>query len=113
VATQTLAIEPDSIAVITWENPEFDLGSLDLPTRVGWQFPVNPNYPEREESLDSQHPVHTFRLRDEDGEIHYKGLVRNDPWGENQSDLSDWGASDTGGFLIEVHLDGKWVMEIG
>ena len=98
----------DSIAVITWENPEFDLGSLNLPTRVGWQFPLNPGY---EEYLVDE--IVTFRLRDEDDEIHYRGLVRNDPEGENQTTLSNWGAADTGGFLIEVLLDGKWVMEVG
>lgn len=102
-----LKIEDDSIAVITWESPDISEGS-DLPTRVGWQFPVNPGY---EEFLVGD--IVTFRLRDEDDEVHYKGLVRNDPWGENQSDLSDWGAADTGGFLIEVYLDGKWVMEVG
>jgi hypothetical protein len=104
-----LSIDPDSIAVITWESPEISEGS-DLPTRVGWQFPVNPGY---DEFTSSDHPIHTFRLRDEDDVVHYKGLVRNDPWGENQSDLSDWGAADTGGFLIEVRLGGQWVMEVG
>jgi hypothetical protein len=95
-------IAADSIGVITWED---DFGT-DLPTRVGWQFP-----PVSDEYLVGD--IVTFRLRDEDDEVHYKGLVRNDPWGENQSLLSDWGAADTGGFIIEVRLDGEWVMEVG
>jgi hypothetical protein len=101
------SIDPDSIAVITWESPDIAEGS-DLPTRVGWQFPLNPG---NEEYLVDE--IVTFRLRDEDDEIHYRGKIRNDPEGENQSTLSDWGAADTGGFLIEVLLDGKWVMEVG
>lgn len=106
----SLKIAPDSIAVITWESPEIaDIGS-GLPTRVGWQFPVTDL---GAELVAPENEIVTFRLRDEDDVIHYRGLVRNDPFGENQSIMSDWGASDTGGFLIEVLLDGKWVMEVG
>jgi hypothetical protein len=100
-------IAADSIAVITWEQ---DFGVTDLPSRVGWQFPVTHL---GQELVDPEWPIHTFRLRDEDDEIHYRGLVRNDPQGENQAFLSLWGERDTGGFLIEVLLDGKWVMEVG
>jgi len=114
--SETLTIDPDSIAVVTWESPDISEGS-DLPTRVGWQFPVNVNAGylgnDPRELVAPEHEIHTFRLRDEDDEIHYKGLVRNDPDGENQSILSDWGAADTGGFIIEVLLDGEWVMEVG
>jgi hypothetical protein len=105
-------IARNSIAVITWEDPSMAEG-LDLPTRVGLQFLVNLGHPEAREMISLEHEIVTFRLRDEDDEVHYKGLVRNDPYGENQSFLSDWGAADTGGFLIEVYLDGKWEMEVG
>jgi len=53
-------IAADSIAVITWEQ---DFGVTDLPSRVGWQFPVTHL---GQELVDPEWPIHTFRLRDED-----------------------------------------------
>jgi len=58
-------------------------------------------------------PAIAFRLRDEDNEVHYEGVMGDDPDCINQSDASDFGAADTGGFICEVWRNGKWVMEVG
>lgn len=54
-----------------------------------------------------------FRLRDEDNEIHYEGVMGDDPECLNQLDASRFGELDTGAFICEVWRDGKWVMEVG
>jgi hypothetical protein len=100
-------VNDDSFAVITWQNLFGDAEADPAYDRVGKQFrPV-------EKSLLDTKEIVKFRLRDEDNEIHYKGLVRDDDDCECQSILSDWGAADTGGFIIEVRRNGEWVMEIG
>jgi hypothetical protein len=50
-----------------------------------------------------------FRMKDDDGEIYYGGWLLNDPQGEVQLMLLQWGAHDAGCTSIEVKLDGKWV----
>lgn len=106
----TTDIAPNSVAVIDWEHPEIDPTDLGLPSRVGKQFRLVPEY---DYLLDTRVIV-PFRLRDEDDLIHYRGRLRDDADCEVQSILADWGAADTGGFIIEVCRDGEhWEMEIG
>lgn len=54
-----------------------------------------------------------FRLRDEDGNVSYEGVMDDDDECRNQSDASNFGEVDTGAFICEVWRDGKWVMEVG
>jgi len=65
------------------------------------------------EDLPSEGGKIAFRLRDEDGEVSYEGVMDDDPECMNQVDASDFGEVDTGAFICEVWRDGKWVMEVG
>lgn len=107
--TTVRRIAADSVAVILWENETFDLEGLGLPSRVGKQFRLRAEYAH----LTEVEATVQFRLRDEDNEIHYRGVCRDDADCDVQDVLSSWGAADTGGFIIEVKRDGVWTMEIG
>lgn len=90
----------------------------DEPSRVGYTLDVMPLYGiERVMHVDPAIPTAVaqvkFRLRDEDNEIHYVGLLDDDDDCENQMAALRFGESDTGACIIEVMRDGKWVMEIG
>lgn len=53
-------------------------------------------------------PTIPFRLKDDDGEIYYRGLA-NDAWTENAfSPLDDFGMPNDGCTEIEYFVDGVW-----
>ncbi len=53
-----------------------------------------------------------FRLRDDDREIYYEGVLIDDDYCESQIDALDFGMADAGCSYIEVKRNGKWVIEI-
>lgn len=54
-----------------------------------------------------------FRLKDDDGEVYYEGMLHDDNECRNQLSAQKWGEDDAGCTMIEVKRDGKWVLEIG
>lgn len=91
----------------------------DYPTRAGLKFSLG----EVRDAIafgdfdQSTMPTYRtlFRLRDEDNLVHYEGWLYNDEECLIQEYLSNWGARDTGGFIIEVwdNENKTWNMEIG
>lgn len=53
-----------------------------------------------------------FRLLDDDGEVYYEGRCHDDADCLNQEAALDWGATDAGCTMIEVHRDGLWKQEL-
>jgi len=94
-----------------------DVANGDV-SRVGYKLDVMPLYGiEKVMGIDDEIPTAStkveFRLRDEDGEVHYQGVLDDDDDCENQSAALRFGESDTGACIIEVKRNGAWVMEIG
>lgn len=58
-------------------------------------------------------PLIRFRLKDDDGEVYYEGILHDDDDCENQEAALAFGANDAGACIIEVARHGKWVQEIG
>lgn len=95
------------------------LASPDDVSRAGWEWTLeqmNSKLAWGEiDDTDLLNKKMQFRLRDEDNITHYTGWLLNDDECLIQECLSNWGARDTGGFIIEVRKDNTelWTMEIG
>lgn len=86
--------------------------------REGMAFNNMPQYGmERAAGLDDTLPrgftCLPFQLWDEDGELHYEGVLSDDPDATNQLAALRFGESDTGATIIKVLRDGEWKVEIG
>jgi hypothetical protein len=69
-----------------------------------------------ESTLLPKHPEGNrvpFRLKDDDGEIYYTGVLDDDDDCANQSAALAWGEADAGCTTIEVLRGNDWVLEIG
>jgi len=106
--------------VITKDN--IASGMPDDPGRVGARAVQNSTYNPLEAiftrekypyDLPTEGGKIAFRLRDEDMEVHYEGVMDDDPDCINQLDASKFGEIDTGAFICEVWRNGEWVMEVG
>lgn len=88
-------------------------------SRVGWVFkkPAFTNvlyaihFGEPEELPEVGEKI-KFRLRDEDHEVHYEGLLHDDPDCLNQCAAQEFGEKDTGAWICEVLRDGEWKIEV-
>lgn len=53
-----------------------------------------------------------FRLKDDDGEVYYEGMLHDDDECLNQEAALSYGANDAGCTIIEVKRQGTWRVEI-
>lgn len=79
-------------------------------SRVGEKYDLMPQYAmEQIMGLDDMLPTYEgkvkFRLRDEDGMVHYEGVLDDDPDCINQSAALRFGETDTGACIIEVERE--------